>query len=199
MTIDDRYRLQVPGEIFCLGKDFSHAFWVKSSSPEKPKKPSPRETKDDEEKLGLPEYVLVYRENPEADGEKERMTWEKFEENSGGEMSYHTVVHPFVDGGTLEKIFINMDSSVLKEYKSKCKSEELLKLADNRYIAAVYFHTLFLYTISKSKKYTMHRMEGDQEVEAELSDYIKDIFENYYSQFLLNFEMNQLIESLNED
>ena len=180
------------------GKDFNHAFWVKISSPEKPKKPSPRETKDDEEKLGLPEYVLVYRENPEADGEKERMTWEKFEENSGGEMSYHTVVHPFVDGGTLEKIFINMDSSVLKEYKSKCKSEELLKLADNRYIAAVYFHTLFLYTISKSQKYIMHRMEGDQEVEAELSDYIKDIFENYYSQFLLNFGMNQLIESLNE-
>jgi hypothetical protein len=180
------------------GKDFNHTFWVKISSPEKPKKPSPRETKNDDEKLGLPEYVLVYRENLKTEGEKERMTWEKFEENGGVEMSYHTVVHPFVEGDTLEKIFINMDSSVLKEYKSKCKSEDSLKLADNRYIAAVYFHTLFLYTISKSKKYTMHRMEGEQEVLADLSDYIKDIFENYYSQFLLNFEMNQLIESLNE-
>lgn len=180
------------------GKDFNHAFWVKISSPEKPKKPVPRETEDDREKLGLPEYILVYRENLEESGEKKRMTWGKFEESGSGEMSYHTVVHPFVDGGTLEKIFINMDSNVLKEYKSKCKSDESLKLADNRYIAAVYFHTLFLYTISKSKKYTMHRMEGEREVETDLSDYIKDIFENYYSQFLLNFEMNQLIESLNE-
>lgn len=180
------------------GKDFNHTFWVKISSPEKPKKPSPKEVKSDNQKLGLPQYVLVYRADPKEEGEKERLTWEKFEENSGAEMSYHTVVHPFVEGDTLEKIFINMDSNVLKEYKSKCKSEVSLKLANNRYIAAVYFHTLFLYTISKNKKYSMRRMEGDQEVEADLSEYIKDIFENYYSQFLLNFEMGHLIESLNE-
>lgn len=53
------------------GKDFNHAFWVKISSPEKPKKPSPKEPKSDDEKLGLPEYVLVYRENPEADRKPE--------------------------------------------------------------------------------------------------------------------------------
>jgi len=44
----------------------------------------------------------------------------------------------------------------------------------------------------------MRKMEDGKEIDADLSDYIKDIFENYYSQFLLNFEMNQLIESLNE-
>jgi len=190
--------VKINATLTCPGKDFNHAFWVKISSPEEPKKLSIKKNENNKEKFGLPEYVLVYRGNLELDGEKERMTWEKFEAGGGGEMSYRTVVCPFVDGETLEKIFINMDSNVLKEYKSKCKSEESLKLADNRYIAAVYFHTLFLYTISKSKKYSMSRMEGTEKVEADLSDYIKDIFENYYSQFLLNFEMNQLIENLND-
>jgi len=44
----------------------------------------------------------------------------------------------------------------------------------------------------------MRKTEGDQETEIELVDYIKDIFESYYSQFLLNFEMSNLIDSLDE-
>jgi NADH:ubiquinone oxidoreductase subunit 6 (subunit J) len=89
-----------------------------------------------------------------------------------------------------------MDSTVLKNYKASLKSEEQLSLAEKRYITTVYFHTLFLFTISKNRKYTMRQFVDGKDVEKDLVDYIKDVFENYYSQFLLNFEMSTLIESL---
>jgi len=82
-------------------------------------------------------------------------------------------------------IFINMDSSVLKNYKAKLKmpTEEQLAAADKRYITSVYFHTLFLYTISKKKNYTVKQDAKD----FDLSEYLKDVFASYYSGFLLNF------------
>jgi hypothetical protein len=178
------------------GKDFDQIFWVKISEPDQPKKATKNKKDNEDEKIGLPNYVLVYKESKNSDNEEERMTWEKFEINVGTAMGYENIVYPFAEGDTLESVYINMDSTVLKNYKASLKSEEQLSLAEKRYITTVYFHTLFLFTISKNRKYTMRQFVDGKDVEKDLVDYIKDVFENYYSQFLLNFEMSTLIESL---
>lgn len=177
-----------------LVNDFDQVFWVKISDPEKKKEKTKKPEEADDTKIGLPQFILVYRE-PETEGEK-RLTWEEFESGASATMSYETVMHPLVEGDVLEKIYINMDSSVLKNYKTALKTEEQMMLADERYISTVYFHTLFLFTISKNKKYSMRQMDGEVEKERDLVEYLKDLFESYYSQFLLNFEIGTLIESL---
>ncbi len=80
------------------------------------------------------------------------MTLEKLGE-SGITMDYETVMHPLLDGDMLDKIYINMDSSVLKNYKSKLKNvtTEQNELADKRYISALYCHTL-VFVYHKQKK-----------------------------------------------
>ena len=176
------------------GKNFDQIFWVKISEPDQPKKPAKKEKDTEDEKIGLPDYILVYKEAKNSEDEKERMTWEKF--GTVGEMGYENIVYPLAEGDTLVKVYINMDSTVLKNYKASKTSEELLSLAEKRYITTVYFHTLFLFTISKNRRYTMRQIVDGQEEEKDLVEYIKDVFENYYSQFLLNFEMQPLIESL---
>jgi hypothetical protein len=181
------------------GNDFTQVFWVKISSHEKQKGSSQKTAGDDDvDQLGLPPYYLVYKEkrNPEIE-EGMTKTWEQCEE-AGVEMSYQTVVYPYVGEDKLEGIYINMDSGVLKDCKSRIKSEESLELAEKRYITTIYFHTLFLYTITKKQKYIIKKMEGEEEIEKDLVDYIRDVFENYYSQFLLNFEISKLIDSLDE-
>ena len=46
-----------------------------------------------------------------------------------------------------------MDSHVLLSHRSKLKSHVAIDVADKRYISAVYFRALFLYTITKHKEY----------------------------------------------
>lgn len=98
-------------------------------------------------------------------------------------------------------IFINMDSRILKSYKSKLKSEEQINIADRRYLSAVYFHTIFLYMITKNRNYIIKRAEGNannRDEDVDLPEYLVDIFNTYYSEFLLNFEMSALLEALSE-
>lgn len=186
--------IQLRATLTSPGKDYDEVFWVKTSDPEKPKEKAKKKEEQDEAKIGLPQFIMVYKESA-TDGE-ERLTWEKFEESSGRSMSFETVMDPFVEGDILERIYINMDSGVLKNYKTALKTEEQMTLADKRYISTVYFHTLFLFTISKNKKYSMRQVVGEEEKERDLAEYLKDLFESYYSQFLLNFEIATLIESL---
>lgn len=91
-------------------------------------------------------------------------------------------------------VYINMDSSVLKSYKSKLKAmtEEQAELADKRYLSSVYFHTLFLYTISRQRNFQIRQDDKD----IDIGDYLKDIFSSHYSEFLLNFGLDQLMASL---
>ena len=77
------------------------------------------------------------------------MTWDQLEE-SGISMDHDRVVYPFVDENVLETIYINMDSNVLLSHHSKLKAQEAIDIANKRYISAVYYHTLFLYSISKN-------------------------------------------------
>jgi hypothetical protein len=167
------------------GLDFDEVFWVKIVEREKPKEPKPRDEKIDEDLLGLPEYILAYKEEKEG-----FVTWEKVSEALNDEMDYKTVIFPLASGDTLERIYINMDSNVLKSFKSKTRNanEEQLALADRKYISSVYFHTLFLYSISKNRKYrVVQENEGTNDKPIELEKYLMDIFESYYSEFILNF------------
>ena len=128
-------------------------------------------------------------------------SWEDVEE-MGLEMDYDAVMIPVASGDALEKVIINMDSHVLKNYKSKTKNinEEQLKTADSKYIASVYFHTLFLYTITKKQKYALRKLdEHGEETSVDIADYLKDVFQSYYSEFILNFGgMEQLMQSLGD-
>ena len=186
--------VQLKATLTSPGSNFDQVFWVKIGDPEKQKEKAKTQEKEDDEKIGLPEFKLVYKDGA-PEGEPERLTWEQLEEN-GRTMGYDTIMDPFVEGDTLERIYINMDSNVLKNYKTSLKTEDQMTVAGKRYISTVYFHTLFLFTISKKKKYSMRQMDGEMQRERDLVEYLKDLFESYYSQFLLNFEIATLIESL---
>jgi hypothetical protein len=177
--IEMKVSLSAPGE------DLEELFWARITEPEAKKEPTKKEEPD--EPLGLPEFILVYREKKDD----RSIGWDDLE-NKGISMNYETVMHPMGKGGDeLDKIYINMDSHVLKSFLSKTKNptEDQLKVADNKFISSVYFHTLFLYTITKNRGYEINRkVEGKNEPEPiDLSDYLKDLFDHYYSTFILNF------------
>ncbi|MYK43313.1 MAG: hypothetical protein F4039_04410, partial [Gammaproteobacteria bacterium] len=132
---------------------FEEIFWVKISEPKAPAQPSPQPENREIPTLGLPELIFAYREErPERNG---KITWEQVEAATGENMDYATVMYPMVNGEKLESVYINMDSNVLKNFKAKTRnpSQEQLNIADQRYIASVYSHTLFLYSITKAHKY----------------------------------------------
>lgn len=177
------------------GQDFEQVFWVKVVEPEPKKNKKEPDSTPDPTQLGLPGYVLVYKE-PRDDTTK---SWTDLG-NAGIQMDWKVVVHLFEDNDTLQTVYINMDSTTLLNYKSRLSTQEQLEVADRRYITAVYFHTLFLYMITKGRQYTLSQHEGgeDQERPVEIADYIKDMFANSYAEFLLNFGMGDLMASLEE-
>lgn len=176
------------------GEDLTERFWVKISEP------LPRQQhevpKPEEEKIGLPKHILVYQHPSEN---LERMTWERLSEQAAIDMDFGTVIHPQLEGDVLETIYINMDSSVLKNYKSGIRNltVEQNQLADRRYISSVYFHTLFLYVINRQRQYGISRTRENQEPEEiDLADYLKDLFSSHYAAFLMNFGMGELVDAL---
>jgi len=173
--------------------EFEEIFWVKISEKEAPLQPVPKED-EEQSLLGLPEPVFMYKEQHEK-----AVTWEEVGASTGSEISFRTIIHPLVTGDNLEKIYINMDSDVLKNFKSKHKNinEEQLQLTGRKYWTAVYMHTLFLYSITKNRKYQVMQDQSGQQQEVEIGDYIKDLFENYYSEFILNYGgMEELMTGL---
>ena len=178
------------------GNFFEEIFWVKISEPKAPPQSSPKIDKKESPNLGLPNLIFAYQEErPESNGE---ITWERFEKSTGEEMNYATVMHPMVSGEKLEKIYINMDSSVLKNFKAKTTnpSQEQLNAADRRYIASVYSHTLFLYSITKAHKYQVVREENGEDADIELDAYLKDLFSSHYAEFILNFGADEIMQLL---
>lgn len=178
---------QVKVTLSGTGDDFDEVFFVQVR--ESTKEGSSNVPKDIEEPIGLPECIRVY----EADKEG-AMSWGDLETN-GIEFSYDVIMHPFAENERLEKIYVNMDSSVLKNYRSKLKGGvEQYEIADKKYISSVYFHTLFLYTITRSRNYNLIRGESNES--CEISDFLKDLFQSHYASFILNFGLDQLIDSL---
>src|SRR3546814_9771957 len=114
----------------------------------------PRKEPDVEPPLGIPELVLCSKEGGEG-----LKSWEEINEG-GVEMGYDVVVYPLVEDDKLSRIYVNVDSKVLKDFNSGAKSSEAVEMAERRYISAVYFHTLFLFDTTKSRKYDLRREIG---------------------------------------
>jgi hypothetical protein len=113
-------------------------------------------------------------------------------------MDHDTVIFPQGDGDKLEKIYINLDSNVFLNHRKKLKSEDQISTSQKKYLSAVYFHSLFLYMITKRKNYKLTSTIGGQEDEKTIDEYITDVFDSYYTDFLLNFGMEQLMGALED-
>lgn len=177
--------LQLKASLSGPGEPFEEIIWIKIKDKETPKVEVPKE-EDDLDNIGLPKLERVKQEQ-----------WEVLE-GAGISMDYNTVMAPYASGEVLDTIYINLDSNVFLNYRSKLKSEDQLQVAEKRYLAAVYFHTLFLYMINKKRNYKMSIPKDGQDDEVSLEDYLKDVFDSFYSEFLLNFGMEQLINSLED-
>jgi len=177
------------------GGDFDQAFWVKIRNPQKP--PKKKQTQPEQKDLGLPAYKLLAKQA----AQKGWMSWEDAEQ-LGAEVSHEMVMHPIAEGDTLKMILINMDSTVWMDFRSslgKSPTEDQLAVAQRRYIASVYFHTLFLYMIMKTRGYQVQRQtDNDDLTHVEVDDYLKDVFQSYYADFLMRFNMSALVEALGE-
>ncbi len=184
--------IQIKVDLKHPGPDFTQILRVKIAEPRKENNsttPVP-----EEESIGLPKLVRVYQSVPE--GQETLVTWDQLGEQ-GIDFNHEAVMYPMIIEEILETIYINMDSSVLKAYKGKIRSEEQHVVADRRYISSIYFHTLFLYTISKKRGYTIARSTDDGEpTDIDLTDYLKDMFSSHYAAFLLNFGMSELMDAL---
>jgi hypothetical protein len=170
------------------GNDFDQFLFVKIIDPERPKESKPKESED--APSGLPPFVLVYAEAKEGAKSFDDL------ESAGVSMDYSLTMHPQLENDKLEKIFINMDSTILKSYKSKFKTEDQLKTADKRFITSVYFHTLMLFAVTKQKGYQFSKSENGQRNEVDLTEYLKDVFASHYSNFLLSFGIDELMQNL---
>ena len=172
-------------------RSFEQIFMVQIGAPEK-KNTDPKKGDQPDNRLGLPQLHMVYK-----DDSRGKSTWESLEQN-GIEMNHNIVVYPLVEGDTLAAVYINMDSNALLSHRTKLTKEEAIATAEKRYVSAVYFHTLFLYTITKNRKFGIVQQKGEEanQESIEVADYISDLFETFYAQFLLNFDTQELIAAL---
>lgn len=186
LQVGDSVQMRV--SLTAPGNDLEELFWVKIIGEQQPKEKVPKQ-EEENEPLGLPQLVFTYEEVPE--GMESAVSWDAASEATGFDISIETTMIPGTSGDNLEKVFINMDSSVLKKFKAKYKNptNEQLELANRKYYSSVYFHTLFLYTITKNRGYQLQQKKAQSEEygEVDLGQYLRDVFDNYYSTFILNF------------
>ena len=96
------------------GEFEAEAFWVKISEPKAPLENTKKTDKIDTSNLGLPEFILTYREQKDN-----TVTWEEVAVATGQEIDHSTVMYPMVNDKKLEKIYINMDSTVFMNFKTQ--------------------------------------------------------------------------------
>lgn len=198
LKVGDAIQLKV--SLTAPGDDFDEIFWVKIVDPEKQKEKVPKK-EGDNEPLGLPNMIFAFQDKENKN--KNAVAWGDVETATSLDMDFSTVMVPEAEGDNLKSIFINMDSTVLKNFKSKNKNpnEEQIELSNRKYFTAVYFHTLFLYTISKNRGYEIQRkVENQDNLEyVDLGEYLKDLFDHYYSTFILNFGgMEEMMQGLGD-
>ncbi|MGA3209130.1 MAG: hypothetical protein ABSE05_15085 [Syntrophales bacterium] len=147
---------------------------IKEEEPKPPKEP-------DVPQIGLPQLVLVYKDEREN-----VVTWNDLGE-SGISFDEQEIMATLTnENDELEKIFVNMDSSLLRTYKSRLDGDEALRVADNKYVAQVYFHALFLFSILKQRNYNFS-LTDDNRSEKTLEEVLQDLFKSSYGEFLLRF------------
>ncbi|MDE2678884.1 MAG: hypothetical protein OXI76_13365 [Gemmatimonadota bacterium] len=175
------------------GGDFQENILVRIADRERHNRTASQGPEHEDPQLGLPKLVRVYQDKGKGD-----LTWEELEEQ-GVDMDYATIVHPAIDDDVLTEIYVNMASSVWLNHRSSLKTQDAITVAEKRYISAVYFHTLFLYAITQNRKYSIQRDTDDGlPDDVPVVDYVKDLLRNHYAEFLLTFEMDQLITALED-
>jgi hypothetical protein len=183
LNINDELELKVT--LTSPQGDLEEILLVKVVQPEEKKESTPKE-EEASENIGLPELVKVYQKD-----------WTTLENHSIS-MNHDTVMFPLGEGDKLERIYVNMDSRVFLNHRTKLKGEDQILIAQKKYISSVYFHALFLYMITKRRNYTITMSKDGKQNDITVDDYIRDVFDSYYSDFLLNFGMEQLINSLED-
>jgi Cu/Ag efflux protein CusF len=176
--IEVKASLKGPGETFQ-----DEVVFLKIVDPETPSKQKVKVQEDDMDSLGLPELVKV------SENEWDNMPFE---------MDHKTVMFPLAEGDKLEKIFINLDSSVFLNHRKKLTNEEQISVAQRKYLASVYFHALFLYMTTKNKGYNLQRSNDGEMEDMTIADYVSGVFDSFYSDFLLNFGMESLLAALED-
>jgi hypothetical protein len=181
------------------GNDIERLIEVKIVEPEKKLEKAPKE-ENEPDLQGLPALRFAY-EN--AEGKTDGVAWEAVQEATGLDMDKSSVMAAEAEGDVLKTIFVNMESGVLMNYKKQYKNpnEKQLEFANRKYYTAVYFHTLFLYTITKKKGYEINQRKDGQETgeTVDIATYLKDVFDNYYSAFILSFGgMNEMMMGAGE-
>ncbi|TDO29223.1 hypothetical protein [Sediminibacterium goheungense] len=167
-------------------ESFIEILFLKIVDPEQKKETAPKE-EENYNNIGLPELVKVTKEQ-----------WDGLESH-GISMDYKTVMSLQASGDILETIYVNLDSNVYLNHRKKLKNEEQIITAQKRYITSVYFHSLFLYMITKKNNYKLvHFKEEGEEDDVTVDEYIRYVFDSYYSDFLLNFGMEQLMGALED-
>lgn len=176
--------LEVKASLDGCGETLEEIVWVKISEKKESKEPIPKE--EDNDSIGLPELKRVQKND-----------WDNLEQQ-GISMDHTTVMYPVGEGDKLETIYINLDSSMFLNHRSKLKNEEQIVAAQKKYLASVYFHTLFLYVITKRKNYSLHIDKNGKQEEVSIDEYIRDVFDSYYGDFLLNFGTESLMNILED-
>ena len=170
--------------------DFEEQLLAEICEPQKVRsKPEPKT----ERITGLPEPVLCT-----VDGRDNTKTWEEIGE-SGESVDYDTILKLIPDekGTKLSKIVINMDSTVFIEYRNNQKTPEAVQIAENRYVSSVFLHSIFLFASAKNGSYSISQFGKNSEPDiVELEEFISRIFSSTYAQFLLNFEISDLLDVL---
>lgn len=177
--------LEIKVSLTAPGEPLEEMIWVKVIEPEAKKEPTPKE-EESLDRIGLPELRKVTQQD-----------WEKLE-GTGISMNHRTVMHPMANGELLEAIYINLDSSVFLNHRSKLKNEEQILASQKRYLSSVYFHALFLYMITKKRNYALNLQKDGRTEDVTVDEYLRDVFDSYYSDFLLNFGMEELLIALDQ-
>ncbi|MDE3269980.1 MAG: ATP-binding protein [Pseudomonadota bacterium] len=167
---------------------FDETFLVKISKATAPPQKTQKKTKISSANLKLPPLVKVY----EKSYDDQKVTCWSDLGSTGKNMDHNTVVRLLVDNDKLDEIYINMDSSVFKNFNHKDKnpSEEKLKINEQNYTMTVYYHALFMFTITKQEKVMMSKDGESGSVEIE--DYIENLFSNHYVEFLLGLNEEKI-------
>ncbi|SMD42429.1 hypothetical protein SAMN00777080_0979 [Aquiflexum balticum DSM 16537] len=176
--VEIKASLKGPGETFQ-----DEIVFLKIVEPDQSAKAKVEEPKEDFDNLGLPELIKIHQKD-----------WAGL----NFEMDHKTVVYPLAEGDKLEKLYINLDSSVFLNHRKKLTNSEQIEIAQRKYLASVYFHALFLYMTTKNRGVIMQKTEEGENKDITVDEYIREVFDSFYSDFLLNFGMEQLLSALDD-
>lgn len=184
-NIGDNIKIKV--ELTSPSNNFEELILVEIIEPSKDKKT--KSQNESNETFGLPELILT----AEKPIDNKILSWQALNDN-GIDMGYNNILFIYSENEEkIEKIYINLDSKVLKDHKSKLTSNEMREKVEKEYIVKVYFHALFLYSINKNNKYKISENNKDG---IDIHEYIQNIFQNQYTSFLINFSINDLIDTI---